>query len=252
MTNLHELPQNWQAYMQALDEKPALTRVNMALKDLAPFEGYGYRLQFAVYFKHPQEDGLPTDEEYEHFIALQNLIDEVVQGLDVIDAGVLTWNGRINFFVYAKNIEGIEEKLVATTKAFGDYKTDCWVDEDSEWEAYLDMLYPNPYALQQMQNNRILMALEEQNDQNDKPRNIQHWLYFFDEAKSQAFAEQAQVQGYEVLECETLNDEDGTFYSVSLIHFVPVTQIDEITWALMDLAQEFEGEYDGWETEIAH
>ena len=58
--DIKELEQNWGLYMQEVDDKPAVIRTNLALRELAPIEEYAQRIQFAVYYRTPTERGLPV------------------------------------------------------------------------------------------------------------------------------------------------------------------------------------------------
>lgn len=125
------LEQNWGLYMQEVDDKPAVIRTNLALCELAPVEEYAQRIQFAVYYRTPTERGLPTEEENPMLWEVEDALYECLETLDVIYAGVMKWNNRVNFFLYAKSAEGIEEALVkALDDKFPDYKSQLWVDED--------------------------------------------------------------------------------------------------------------------------
>ena len=136
--NIKELEQNWGLYMQEVDDKPAVIRTNLALLELAPIEEYAQRIQFAVYYRTPTERGLPTEEENPMLWEVEDALYECMETLDVIYAGVMKWNNRVNFFLYAKSVEGIEEALVkALDDKFPDYKSQLWVDEDVAWECYL-------------------------------------------------------------------------------------------------------------------
>lgn len=255
-----EIPQDWGMYMQGLDEKPALTRVNLALDEFAPVEDYKYRIQFAVYFQEPLENGLPNSEENPILWEIEDLIFEEIQKLDVIDAGLMKWNGRTNFFLYAKSEDGIKEAFVnALQSKFADYRWDFWVDEDSEWDGYFETLYPSPYSMQEIQNNRVIHALEEAGDDLDVERAIEHWAYFKTKEGADAFIEKTEEMGFELFMDELLEheetkdeveDKEEYPYQVRVSNLLSPLDVHETTWDLMDLAEEFDGYYDGWECAV--
>ena len=74
-----EIPENWGMYMQRIDEKPSVTRVNLALYDSAPYSGYQYRIQLAVYYKNQTESGLPTAEENPQLWEIEDAFVELLK-----------------------------------------------------------------------------------------------------------------------------------------------------------------------------
>lgn len=247
-----DIPQDWGMYMQSLDDKPAMTRVNLALDEIAPLEDYDYRLQFAVYFQDPMENGLPNGEENPTLWEIEDLIFEEMEKLDVIDAGLMKWNGRTNFFLYAKDPSGIQEAFVrALQEKFSHYKWDFWADKDQDWDCYFETLYPGPYSMQEIQNNRVIHALEESGDDLDAERLIEHWAYFKTREGADAFIEKIGEMGFEVFTDETLEmeqeDEDEYPFQVGVSNMLSPLDVHETTWDLMDLAEEYDGYYDGWE-----
>ena len=60
----YEVPQNWDFFFCRVEGKPASVRVNLALRQIAPVEGYKYRLNFLIKMKNPTPEGMSSNEEY--------------------------------------------------------------------------------------------------------------------------------------------------------------------------------------------
>ena len=242
-----ELEQNWGLYMQEVDDKPAVIRTNLALLELAPVEEYGQRIQFAVYYRTPTERGLPTEEENPMLWEVEDALYECMETLDVIYAGVMKWNNRVNFFLYAKSVEGIEEALVkALDDKFPNYEHQLWVDEDQEWECYLELLYPDRYSLQEIANSRVLQALISEGDDVSKERSVEHWAYFSSKESAEQFLDRVVAEGFEVFKTNVLDSEDDYPYQVGVARRDAPEDIHSVTWLLLDVAEELGGYYDGW------
>lgn len=241
------LKQNWGLYMQEVDDKPAVIRTNLALLELAPIEEYAQRIQFAVYYRTPTERGLPTEDENPTLWEVEDALYECMETLDVIYAGVMKWNNRVNFFLYAKSAEGIEEALVkALEKKYPDYKSQLWVDEDAAWECYLELLYPDKYSLQEIANGKVLRALISEGDDVSKVRYVEHWAYFSSKESAEQFLDRVVAEGFEVFKTNILDSEDDFPYQVGVARRDAPEDIHPVTWLLLDVAEELGGYYDGW------
>lgn len=246
-----EIPENWGMYMQRIDEKPSVTRVNLALYDSAPYSGYQYRIQLAVYYKNQTESGLPTSEENPQLWEIEDAFVELLKQVDAIDVGLMKWNNRLNFFFYVKKPEGMEAKFIDNLKQqFPDYKYKLWVDEDNTWECYFETLYPDKYGMQEIKNNQVLNALLKHNDNLEKERQIDHYLFFKDEETAHSFLETVEKEGFK--ETAHRTDEGEELPVMTCISRVDIADdIHDITWHLLDIAENFGGDYDGWESPIA-
>lgn len=242
-----EIPEDWGMYMQSLDDKPALTRTNLALYPLAPIAEYKYRLQLAVYYQNETENGLPIQEENPLLWKIEDRFIEILKESDAIDAGLMKWNNRVNFFFYVKDAAGMEDLFVnGLKKDFPDYEYKLWVDLDEEWECYLETLYPDKYSMQEIQNNKVLQALQNDNDNLAEERTIEHFIWFKDEQSADDFIAKTEKEGFKVFLREVREDDEYP-YQVGVSRVDIPDDIHGITWLLLDAAEECGGDYDGWE-----
>ena len=78
-------------------------------------------------------------------------------------------------------------------------------------------------------------------------RPIDHWLFFHTEADLNAAAAKVGTLGYTVSDSGRIEqEEDHPSYRLQLSKNAPLTDIDNDTWELIDIAQENNGDYDGW------
>lgn len=87
---------------------------------------------------------------------------ELLKQVDAIDAGLVKWNNRLNFIFYVKKAGDVGNKLIGKLKKlFPDYEFKLTENEDKAWETYFGTLYPDKYAMQEIQNNKVLQTLQE-------------------------------------------------------------------------------------------
>ena len=61
------------------------------------------------------ENGLPVAEENPELWKIEDAFVELLNKVDAIDAGLMKWNNRVNFFFYAK-VADVGDELVKGLK----------------------------------------------------------------------------------------------------------------------------------------
>ena len=95
------------------------------------------------------------------------------------------------------------------------------------------------------------MALEKNGEKFDKPREIDHLAYFYQQEKAEAFAGVLKNRGFTV-EAVSALDGENKYFSVAFkrIDTPSFEAIDNIVLPLFNLARQYEGHYDGWGTTV--
>ena len=167
---------------------------------------------------------------------------------------VLTVQGEVTWYFYSQAPEALQERLSATwdTSMGYTYQVEC--SEDKQWNFFLKGLYPNIYEKQTIYNREILSACQENEDQVEVPRPIEHWLYFDTEQDMLSAIEKAAALGFTVYSSEKVVPEEGKEVQEDLGYCLILSKentpidIDGDTWNLIDIALDTHGGYDGWET----
>jgi hypothetical protein len=81
---------------------------------------------------------------------------------------------------------------------FDGYKFDVGEQEDSQWEQYLNVLYPSTEELQRIANMDLLDVLVEKGDVLTAAREVQHWMYFRSEPSRALFRDAAIAAGFQI------------------------------------------------------
>ena len=250
--NNKNLPQNWDFFMCRIEGAPASIRTNLALIEVAPLEGLTQRLQFCIKMQNPRPDGLSSNEEYSILCDIEDAIGEKAEATGAVLAGVVKSEGFLELWFYTQNAEALAKTCEDALQTFEGYQSGYNIAEDPEWEDYFGFLYPDEFSYQTMQNRKVLMQLEKNGDKMEVPREIDHFFYFKEAAQQQAFAKEAEANGFKVRFNDDEFVEDRKAEGKEYPYMVEATRedsplnIDDIVWDLLELASPFEGNYDGW------
>ena len=251
MTN--EIPQEWNAYRSWLDDDPAVFRLNLALDEVAPIEGFSYCVRITIELKNPDENGFSTNERPAIYAIEDQILRPLQSDKDILVA-VLTARGEVTWYFYSQASEALQERLSATWDSSMGYTYQVECSEDKPWNFFLKGLYPNIYEKQTIYNREILFACQENDDQVEVLRPIEHWLYFDTEQDMLSAIEKAAALGFTVYSSEKVVPEEGKEVQEDLGYCLILSKentpidIDGDTWDLIDIALDTHGGYDGWET----
>jgi uncharacterized protein (TIGR01619 family) len=247
------VPDQWEFYPSQVDGMSAFIYVNLSYRDRSPIIHAGYLAWLSIRLRLQREDGLSSQEEYETLCAIE---DAFVDRLD--DASVETHyvgrntsQGCRDFYFYSENGLLVEQILGQAMVQFKDYEFDVGHREEPDWSTYCNFLLPSPRDMQLIQNQHVIQALEKSNDRLEVPRAVLHWAYFPDSSKRDIFVHKSKDNGFD-LDHNIEPSADNKHWGAVLTRQHPVDywSIADVTLTLYDLASEFGGVYDGWETPI--
>ena len=115
----YEVPQNWDFFFCRVEGKPASVRVNLALRQIAPVEGYKYRLNFLIKMQNPTPEGMSSNEEYPVLCDIEDAISGKAEQMGAISAGAVKSGGILELIYYTNLSEGLPEACVDELAAFG-------------------------------------------------------------------------------------------------------------------------------------
>lgn len=247
-----QLPQDWDFYLCDIDGKVGSYFLNLALINIIPIVEKSALLWVELTMNQPTEDGMSSQQEFDTLIALEGqLTPQIKEAFDAVYISRLTHNGTRDFYFYLNENIYKEESIEKIIHGFPDYQFNFGLKNDPNWDIYSESIYPNIYAMQSIQNNRVIMNLEKHGDVLTVKRPVEHWCYFQTNEGKDLFLTAIQKRGYEIID-QSLNEESINPYCVQLVRIdsVELNSINEVTWELVELCTENGGEYDGWETPI--
>ena len=247
-----EIDEDWGVYLcnAFAYDLPAVIRVNLALRDFEYTANYPKRLHLQILYKNADDNGFPTREEGEYVYSIEDAIVEIIEQHGDILAGIVKCDERVRIVSYAKNELGYYDEISEMmSEKFPDYAYTLAVVEDEDWELYFQALYPDRYEYQSIMNMRLIENIKSDGD-SMVPRVLEHCLLFKTEENGEAFLAKVMEDGFIKLSSEdrSNNEDIDKEYPYLLVigREDAFENIDEIVWYLMDLAEEFEGEYSGW------
>ena len=247
-----EIDEDWGVYLcnSFAYDLPAVIRVNLALRDFEYTANYPNRLHLQILYKNANDSGFPTREEGGYVYSIEDAVEEIVEQHGDMLVGVVKCDERVRIFAYTKNELGYYDEISAMmSEKFPEYSYTLAVVEEPDWELYFQALYPDRYEYQNIMNMRLIENIKSDGD-SMVPRVLEHCLLFKTEENGEAFLAKVMEDSFIKLSSEDLSnneDIDKEYPYVLVIGREDAFEnIDEIVWYLMDLAEEFDGEYSGW------
>ena len=247
-----EIDKDWGVYLcnAFAYDLPAVIRVNLALRDFECTANYPNRLHLQILYKNADDSGFPTREEGEYVYRIEDAVEEIVEQHGDMLAGVVKCDERVRIFAYTKNELGYYDEISAMmSEKFPEYAYTLAVVEEPDWELYFQALYPDRYEYQSIMNMRLIENIKSDGD-SMVPRVLEHCLLFKTEENGEAFLAKVMEDGFIKLSSENQSDNkdiDKEYPYVLVIGREDAFEnIDETVWYLMELAEEFDGEYSGW------
>jgi hypothetical protein len=240
----------WDVYMaQYEDGHAGSTVINMALREHAPMKQFPFLLKAGVKLQHCSDYGLPDKEEMEALYEISGKIRSLIDSTTSTEAGTFSYRCKRTDYYYLKDTAGIRQTLSkAFTTLFPKYEYYIEIKADPNWDAYLTFLYPSPETMDYMADEKVVMSLSQAGDKPDKPRLVDHWLYFNTDAGREEFIKYAEQTGFKVEGREKKQTALPFGLHLSRTDKVDIDSIHVITTMLRKKARELHGNYDGWET----
>ena len=247
-----EIDEDWGVYLcnAFAYDLPAVIRTNLALRDFEYTANYPKRLHLQILYKNADDNGFPTREEGEYVYSIEDAVEEIVEQHGDMLAGVVKCDERVRIFAYTKNELGYYDEISAMmSEKFPEYAYTLAIVEEPDWELYFQALYPDRYEYQSIMNMRLIEDIKSDGD-SMVPRVLEHCLHFKTEENGEAFLAKVMEDGFIKLSSENLTDNEDIDKEYPYLLVIgredDFENIDEIVWYLMDLAEEFDGEYSGW------
>jgi hypothetical protein len=248
------MSEDWDCYMTSVNGFVSAIFVDLSLRYELPFADRPRLLWVFLQLNSPRPDGLSSSDESPELYKIEDqLVPAMESECGARFVGKITGAGRREFYFYANPASSFEPIVKRIMAVFSTYRVDLGEHDDPEWTHYLNVLYPSPREMTTIQNDRVLRVLEKHGDDHSISRPVSHWAYFKSADARVRCAKKLTEQGFELI-----GELDGADHSAKL-PFRLVFQrsdrvenrvIDEVTWALGELVNEYEGKYDGWETGV--
>jgi len=243
----------WEIYMKQIDGKLASVLFNAGIS--MDVENFKYIYPTIAYVKvkleEPKENGLVSEDEAPEISFLEDKLEAALIKFRIGKyVGRVISDGYVTFLYYLQFTYNWQDFLDYALDEHKDYEITTGFSDDSEWNYYKNLLFPNAKEWQIIQNHKVCKALEENGENLEIPRIIEHKIYFTNtnEAQKKALLKKLDLEGFKISENLETDDIKGVLIYRTDRPFY--TNIDEITLNLIEISKEFGASYDGWETRV--
>ena len=202
------MTEDWNFYQCEVDGDPAFINVDLGQADDAPRADMPNLL--LVRMAVESADGLPDREEFRRLDEIEDkLLPALLEETGAVHVGTMTTVGRRELFLYGPDVEKFGLVAGRVLSEFPDRVAEWGGEEDADWAVYQEFLLPDGRDYQQIMNRRVIESLAEAGDDSERPRPIEHTLFFPTEEARADFVRAAEGMGFTVAELgeEDLSDE---------------------------------------------
>ena len=230
-------------YYELSDDEniPYRCEVELDLIDEAPQEERPWLLWMFVKAQSPVE------QPFSDF--LDDLKGSLNESIDAVYAGSIAKEGWVELYFYAPSSKRFENITTEAMNRHGGFAYERGSSRDGKWEMYLERLYPDAYALLNMQNRHTIEALVEAGDDLNKIREVEHYLFFQTRSAMERAVAFLTAHGMSLKEFVTHEDEEYAYGAVlTKSDSVTPEAVEETTSLCFDAALNDHGHYEGWST----
>jgi len=202
---------------------------------------------FSVFIKY---DGLDdSSESYEEFLETK---ESLIIGIEYEDKanylGTRIVDGWSEFYFCASSAKDLNTMVTAMLKDTG-YAYESNIIKDKKWNFYETQLFPTPLELAHIQSAKIIFLLEEEGDDLNSVRTVEHYLSFETPTAKNRFINTLALDGF------SFKDEIDTEefqHAVALIkeHAVTHDEVKKVVEELFEAVGKEGGFYEGWSTTL--
>jgi regulator of RNase E activity RraB len=238
---------DFDVYFAVVDGAPASFLVDLAAGPNAPLASHPTRLQVRVTLAQPRDDGMRDAAELEPLGQLEDaLVEWLERTYDAIYVGHLITDGALHVVAYAPADRVEDPSNLLDDFDPGDYEVGWLVEDDPEWGMLLEFLYPDAYAMQVIQNRRLLSARAEHGDDPTLVHAVDHTAFFASREQANAAAEALTQAGFKIDSIAADDDTKGWTVNFQRDERLDEDHPDEFCVEILDLLEPLEGVYWGW------
>lgn len=248
-----EYQEEWEFYFSNVNDKLGSIFVDLGLQKVAPITNKPNVVWVSIKMNNPKEDGLSSQEESRVLGNIEDaLVSKLISKHNSIYVGRLTSTGDRDLYFYFDDTTLYDKTISEVMVAYPKYQFTFGSKEDKKWSGYFDFLYPLPRQYQSIQNRRVIEQLEKSGDKLTKEREVFHWIYFKSDSDREQFLEKIKNDNFSIVD-KGSDKSWGEFahgLQIKRVDKVDQNSVDDYVIYLWKLANEFNGNYDGWETSI--
>ncbi len=240
----------WYTFPATMGEDQAWITYNHGYAEAAEVDSLQHVLRIKLPFKNPDEYGMPTNVEFPQLSTVDETLDKLFSAAGGVYVGRVTVGGHRFFYFYINIPEEKAAEIVENVSVRTSYQLQYIYTLDIEKNFYWNELYPTDDDWQVIQDLKVLDALSQDNDINEREREVIHWAYLPSESICNEFTAWVKSENYTV---HFSGKEENSSEYVTKYSHVSIMNLGDITGHTIKSnrkAIELGGQYDGRETSV--
>ncbi len=123
------------------DSPGFILRINETAKNFEGKPAFPYQFYLTIPIKSPKPDGLPTTDEYDALVDIENAAVAMLEKAnESILVAVVTTQGKRDMIFYSVNREGPKSKVAQLQQQNPSHELLFEIQDDPQWKIYKDLL----------------------------------------------------------------------------------------------------------------
>ncbi|ADN09087.1 DUF695 domain-containing protein [Sulfurimonas autotrophica] len=228
------------------DEDGSKVYIEVDLNAYAYSNKYGWLLSVFIKFDALDE----SVEGFEEFLdAKESLIITLEHEEKAKYVGSRVVDGWSELYFYAADSKGLDF-VVKSILQPANYVYESNVVRDSKWDFHYRNLAPTELELCHIQSEKIIFLLQEEGDNLEIPRTVEHYVSFTTPTQKNRFINSLELEGFSFKD-EISSDEFEHGVALVKTHAVTSEEIQKVVNELFEVIKKEQGYYEGWSTLLA-
>lgn len=187
------------------------------------------------------EEFLETKESL--IIALDHDDKAKYVGMRVVDG----WSELYFYSNDSKELDTVVAKMLDPSN----YVYESSVVKDAKWDFHYKHIYPSELELCHIESEKIIFLLQEENDDLETPRDVEHYLSFELPTQKNRFLNTLELEGF-TLKDELDSEEFANGVALVKNHAVTSEEVKKVVEELFTALKKSQGYYEGWSTTLVN
>ncbi len=228
------------------DEDGSKVTIEVDLNAYAYSNKYGWLLSVFVKFDALDESA----EGFEEFLdAKESLIIALEHEEKAKYVGSRVVDGWSELYFYVDDSKGLDA-IVKNILKPANYVYESNVVRDSKWDFHYRNLTPTELELCHIQSEKIIFLLQEEGDNLEIPRTVEHYVSFTTPTQKNRFINLLDIEGFSFKD-EISSDEFEHGVALVKTHAVTSDEVQKVVNELFEVIKKEQGYYEGWSTLLA-
>ena len=208
-----------------------------------------YKNLFSVFVKYSALDD--SSQAYEEFLETKESLILAVEYEDKAKyLGSRVVDGWSEFYFCASSSKELNQLVTSILKDCG-YIYESNVVTDAKWNFYETQLFPTELELIDIQSSKIIFLLQEENDDLNIKRDVEHYISFDTPTQKERFLNTLDINGFSFKD-EISSEEFDNGIVLVKNHSVAEEKVKKNVHELFEKIKENQGYYEGWSTTLAN